>query len=212
MLRKSVSVLTLMLLMLVTAPWFASAEEKTPHEIIQLTSIEVLTSLKNDANAIKDNPNKINELVDEIILPICDLERMGKYILAKHWKTATEEQREAFVTEFKQMLVRNYGKHLAEYSNATVTVIPEKANEEKLYQIVSTKLDTSIRSKPFQVDYVFRVAEKSSKIVDVRVEGMSILKTFRTVFTKEIAETSLEALIERITLVNQHSFAMNTVH
>ena len=198
--------------MLVTAPWFASAEEKTPHEIIQLTSIEVLTSLKNDANAIKDNPNKINELVDEIILPICDLERMGKYILAKHWKTATEEQREAFVTEFKQMLVRNYGKHLAEYSNATVTVIPEKANEEKLYQIVSTKLDTSIRSKPFQVDYVFRVAEKSSKIVDVRVEGMSILKTFRTVFTKEIAETSLEALIERITLVNQHSFAMNTVH
>ena len=102
MLRKSVSVLTLMLLMLVTAPWFASAEEKTPHEIIQLTSIEVLTSLKNDANAIKDNPNKINELVDEIILPICDLERMGKYILAKHWKTATEEQREAFVTEFKQ--------------------------------------------------------------------------------------------------------------
>jgi phospholipid transport system substrate-binding protein len=137
---------------------------------------------------------------------------MGKYILAKHWKTATEEQREAFVTEFKQMLVRNYGKHLAEYSNATVTVIPEKANEEKLYQIVSTKLDTSTRSKPFQVDYVFRVAEKSSKIVDVRVEGMSILKTFRTVFTKEIAETSLEALIERITLVNQHSFAMNTVH
>ena len=193
-----------MLLMLVTAPWFASAEEKTPHEIIQLTSIEVLTSLKNDANAIKDNPNKINELVDEIILPICDLERMGKYILAKHWKTATEEQREAFVTEFKQMLVRNYGKHLAEYSNATVTVIPEKANEEKLYQIVSTKLDTSIRSKPFQVDYVFRVTEKSSKIVDVRVERMSILKTFRTVFTKEIAETSLEALIERITLVNQH--------
>ena len=68
------------------------------------------------------------------------------------------------------MLVRNYGKHLAEYSNATVTVIPEKANEEKLYQIVSTKLDTSIRSKPFQVDYVFRVTEKSSKIVDVRVE------------------------------------------
>ena len=41
---------------------------------------------------------------------------------------------------------------------------------------------------------------------------MSILKTFRTVFTKEIAETSLEALIERITLVNQHSFAMNTFH
>ncbi|MBT8124041.1 MAG: ABC transporter substrate-binding protein, partial [Gammaproteobacteria bacterium] len=149
---------------------------------------------------------------EEIILPICDLERMGKYILAKHWKTATDEQRDSFVTEFKQMLIRNYGKHLAEYSNATVTVIPEKLVEEKLYQTVSTKLDTRIGSKPFQVDYVFRVTEDSSKVVDVRVEGMSILKTFRTVFSQEIAETSLDELIQRITLVNQPSLAMNAIN
>lgn len=212
MLRKPVFVTALILLMLSAAPWIASAEEITPHEIIELTSVKVLTVLKNDATAIKDNPNKINELVDEIILPICDLERMGKYILAKHWKTATEEQRAAFVTEFKQMLIRNYGKHLAEYTNATVTVIPDKAIDKKLYQTVSTKLDSHIRSNPFQVDYVFHVTENSSKVIDVRVEGISILKTFRTVFTKEIADTSLEALIERITLVNQPSLAMNMVH
>lgn len=198
--------------MLCLIPWVVSAEDKTPHEIIEQTSTEVLAALKNDSSEIKSNPNKINELVDEIILPICDLERMGKYILAKHWKTATDEQRDSFVTEFKQMLIRNYGKHLAEYSNATVTVIPEKLAEEKLYQTVSTKLDTRIGSKPFQVDYVFRVTEDSSKVVDVRVEGMSILKTFRTVFAQEIAETSLDELIQRITLVNQPSLAMNAIN
>ena len=212
MLRKTVYVYTLVIIMLCFAPWVVSAEDKSPHDIIEQTSAEVLTALKNDSSEIKNNPNKINELVDEIILPICDLERMGKYILAKHWKTATDEQRDAFVTEFKQMLIRNYGKHLAEYSNATVTVMPDKLTEEKLYQTVSTKLDTRIGSKPFQVDYVFRVTEDSSKVVDVRVEGMSILKTFRTAFAQEIAETSLDELIERITLVNQPSLAMNTVH
>lgn len=212
MLRKTVFVYTLVILMLCFAPWVVSAEDKSPHDIIEQTSAEVLTALKNDSSEIKNNPNKINELVDEIILPICDLERMGKYILAKHWKTATDEQRDAFVTEFKQMLIRNYGKHLAEYSNATVTVVPDKLTEEKLYQTVSTKLDTRIGSKPFQVDYVFRVTEDSSKVVDVRVEGMSILKTFRTAFAQEIAETSLDELIERITLVNQPSLAMNAVH
>jgi len=198
--------------MLCFAPWLVSAEDKSPHDIIEQTSAEVLTALKNDSSEIKNNPNKINELVDEIILPICDLERMGKYILAKHWKTATDEQRDAFVTEFKQMLIRNYGKHLAEHSNATVTVMPDKLTEEKLYQTVSTKLDTRISSKPFQVDYVFRVTEDSSKVVDVRVEGMSILKTFRTAFAQEISETSLDELIERITLVNQPSLAMNTAN
>ncbi len=212
MLKKSIFVHTLIIMMLCLIPWVVSAEDKTPHEIIEQTSTEVLAALKNDSSEIKSNPNKINELVDEIILPICDLERMGKYILAKHWKTATDEQRDSFVTEFKQMLIRNYGKHLAEYSNATVTVIPEKLAEEKLYQTVSTKLDTRIGSKPFQVDYVFRVTEDSSKVVDVRVEGMSILKTFRTVFAQEIAETSLDELIQRITLVNQPSLAMNAIN
>lgn len=212
MLKKSVFIYTLITTMLCLIPWVVSAEDKTPHEIIEQTSTEVLAALKNDSSEIKSNPNKINELVEEIILPICDLERMGKYILAKHWKTATDEQRDSFVTEFKQMLIRNYGKHLAEYSNATVTVIPEKLVEEKLYQTVSTKLDTRIGSKPFQVDYVFRVTEDSSKVVDVRVEGMSILKTFRTVFAQEIAETSLDELIQRITLVNQPSLAMNAIN
>lgn len=212
MLKKSVFIYTLITMMLCLIPWVVSAEDKTPHEIIEQTSTEVLAALKNDSSEIKSNPNKINELVEEIILPICDLERMGKYILAKHWKTATDEQRDSFVTEFKQMLIRNYGKHLAEYSNATVTVIPEKLVEEKLYQTVSTKLDTRIGSKPFQVDYVFRVTEDSSKVVDVRVEGMSILKTFRTVFSQEIAETSLDELIQRITLVNQPSLAMNAIN
>jgi len=198
--------------MVLSTPMHIFAQDHTPHEIIEQTSVAVLTVLSKDVSEIKANPNKINELVDEIILPICDLERMSKYILAKHWKTATEHQREAFITEFKQMLIRNYGKHLAEYSNAKVTVLPYKYTEEKLYQTVSTKLDTRIGTKPFQVDYVFRVTEQSSKVVDVRVEGMSILKTFRTAFSQEIAETSLAALIERITLLNQPAFAMNSVH
>jgi phospholipid transport system substrate-binding protein len=212
MLRNTKFNSALIILLITCVTTLAGAENKTPHEIIAHTSAEVLAALKNDASEIKNNPNKINELVDEIILPICDIERMGKYILAKNWKTATPQQREAFITEFKQMLIRNYGKHLADYSNAKVTVLPNKLSEEKLYQTVSTELDTHSGAKPFHVDYVFRVTENSSKVVDVRVEGMSILKTFRTAFTKEINETSLAALIERIKLVNQPALALNTAY
>ncbi len=193
-------------------PIILVAGQGTPQQIIEKTSSSVLSVLKNDATEIQNNPNKINELVDEIILPICDVERMGKYILAKHWKTASNEQRNAFVSEFKQMLIRTYGKHLVKYANAEVTVIPEKATEDKLYQTVNTKLDTRNGIRPLQISYVFRVTDESSKIVDVRVEGMSILRTFRTAFTKEIAETSLDDLIERITLANQPSIAMNIAH
>lgn len=193
-------------------PLVAIAEQMGPHEVIEQTSEHVLSALKQEETEIKSNPNRINELVDQIILPICDVERMGKYILAKHWKTATDQQKATFVQEFQQMLIRTYGKHVVEYTNAEITVLPEKSSQEKLYQTVNTILDTRNGVKPLQIDYVFRVADNAAKIVDVRVEGMSILKTFRTAFTKEIAETSLDQLIARITISNQPSLAWNTAN
>lgn len=191
-------------------PLLSNADHKTPHQIVQETAEQVLDVLKRDEDAIRQNPNKINDLVDEIILPICDLEKMSKYILAKHWKTASEDQRTKFTHEFKQMLIRTYAKHMVEYSNAEITVFPEKNIEKKTYQTVNTELDLRNGSKPLQVAYVFRSTEDSAKIVDVRIEGMSILKTFRIAFTYEIAETSLEELIERIANTNRPSLAMNT--
>ncbi len=188
------------------------AEQPTsPHKLIEQTADEVLTVIKNDESDIRANPNVINDLVDDFILPICDVERMGKYILAKHWKTATDNQKDMFVEEFQRMLIRTYGKHIVEYTNAEITVLPEKDIEEKRYQTVSTKLDSRNGTHPLHVDYVFRVDELSAKIVDVRVEGMSILRTFRTAFTKEIAETSLDQLIARIKLSNQPSLAFNSI-
>ncbi len=201
----------LLIVLLGFLPFVGHAEKKTPHQIIQVTAQQVLEVLKNDEAAIRKNPNKINDLVDQIILPVCDLEKMSKFILAKHWKTANDAQRVAFTNEFKIMLIRTYGKHMVEYSGAEITVLPEKNIEKKQYQTVNTELNLKNGSKPLQIAYVFRTTENTAKIVDVRVEGMSMLKVFRTVFTYEIADTSLEELIERMANTNRPALAMNTL-
>ena len=201
----------LLILLCCLLPFISYAEPKNPHQIIQETAEKVLLALNSDAKNIRNNSNRINDLVDEIILPICDLERMGKYILSKHWKTASDTQRTEFMNEFKVMLIRTYAQHMAEYSNAKITVLPEKNTSKKQYRSVSTKLDLRNGSTPMHVDYVFRMTEDSAKIVDVRVEGMSILRTFRTAFTYEIAETSLDALIARLANMNRPSLAMNAI-
>lgn len=201
----------LLIVLLGLLPFVGYAEKKTPHQIIQVTAQQVLEVLKNDEAAIRKNPNKINDLVDQIILPVCDLEKMSKFILAKHWKTANDAQRVAFTNEFKTMLIRTYGKHMVEYSGAEITVLPEKNIEKKQYQTVNTELNLKNGSKPLLIAYVFRTTENTAKIVDVRVEGMSMLRVFRTVFTYEIADTSLEELIERMANNNRPALAMNTL-
>lgn len=203
------SVKSFIFLFIFFLPWSIQAEEKTPHEIVADTTAQVLEKIKKDKDLIKENPNKINELVDEIILPICDVERMSKFILAKHWKSATESQRTSFQDEFKQMLIRSYGANLVDYTNATVTVFPKKEVENKLIQTVNTELNLKNGSNPLKIDYIFRSAENSAKLVDVRVEGLSILKMFRYSFTYEIAQTSLDDLIQRIASTNRPALAMN---
>lgn len=201
-----------MLLLLCFAPYIAMTEEMTAREIVEETSGQVIQALKQDQELIRENPSKINDLVDEIILPVCDLEQMGKYILGRHWKTASSEQRDEFIMEFKKMLIRTYGQHMAEYSNAEVSFAPEKENASlKKYQTIRTKLDLRNGTEPMQIDYVFHESgeQKSAKMIDMRVEGISILRTFRTAFAYEISETSLDDLIERISNSNRNELAMN---
>ena len=83
----------------------------------------MLTIVNQQADRIRNEAGYVNTVIDELILPIVDLQAMGKLILGKHWKTATSEQQQRFIHEFKSMLVRTYAKSIADYGHAKVTVM-----------------------------------------------------------------------------------------
>ena len=178
-----------------------NAEERTPEQIVEETSTEVLRVVNEEAERIKNEPGYVNDLIDKLILPIVDLQAMGKLILGKHWKTASEEQRSQFITEFKSMLIRTYAKSIADYGHAKVSVLAPKAKEQGKYHTVNTELDLG-SGVPLQVAYVFRRKDDAWKVFDLSVDGLSLIKNFRTSFSQEISETSLDALIERLANTN----------
>lgn len=178
-----------------------NADERTPEQIVEDTSSEVLRVVNEEAQRIKSEPGYVNEVIDELILPIIDLQSMGKLILGKHWKTASEDQRAKFIEEFKSMLIRTYAKSIADYGHAKITVNPPKAKDQGKYYTVSTELDLG-SGVPLQVNYVFRKNSETWKVFDLLVDGLSLIKNFRTSFSQEISETSLDALIERLANTN----------
>lgn len=178
-----------------------NAEEKTPEQIVEDTSTEVLRLVNEEAQRIKNEPGYVNQLIDELILPIVDLQAMGKLILGKHWKTASEQQREQFIDEFKSMLIRTYAKSIADYGHAKVSVLSPKAKNQGKYYTVNTELDLG-SGVPLNVAYVFRKNSDTWKVFDLSVDGLSLIKNFRTSFSQEISETSLDALIERLANTN----------
>ena len=129
---------------------------------------------------------------------------MGKLILGKYWKQASETQRTGFIAEFKDMLIRTYAKSLVDFGHAKVNVIPAGDKEQGKYYTVQSELDVGSGQAPLQVAYIFRKNKQAEwKVFDLAVDGLSLVKNFRTSFSQEIRETSLDALIERLANTNK---------
>ncbi len=193
--------ITILILTFCTVNTWVSAEEQTPEQIVEQTSSELLQIINQQSERIKTEEGYVNEVINNVILPLIDLQSMGKLILGKHWKTASEEQREQFINQFKSMLVRTYAKSVADYGHAKVKVFPPQGEQKGKRHRVKSHLDIG-SGAPLQVDYVFRRKDDSWKVFDLVVDGLSLIKNFRTSFSQEISETSLDALINRLASTN----------
>lgn len=186
-----------------------SADTRTPEQIIEQTSSEVLAIVNQQADRIRTEAGYVNTVIDELILPVIDLQAMGKLILGKHWKTATSEQQQHFIDEFKSMLVRTYAKSIADYGHAKVIIMRDVKQKSTKFHMVHTELDLG-SGAPMKVTYVFRQKDAVWRIFDLAVDGLSLVKNFRSSFDQEINETSLEALIERIANTNSKAATPST--
>ena len=178
------------------------AQSQTPELIVEQTSAELLEIINKDADRIRNDAEFVDSIVNQIVLPIIDLQSMGKLILGKHWKTASEQQRADFVEQFKLMLIRTYAKSVADFGDAEIVILPNEDQQQGKFYRVKTQVSLS-GSAPLNVDYMFRQQKDTQwKAFDLIVDGLSMVKNFRSSFGREITETSLDELIERIKNTN----------
>ena len=194
----------ILVLIFLIAEFAFAIDQRAPEQIVEETTTAVLKALNEDKDRLRDDPSLINNLINDTVIPIVDLDSMGKLILGKYWKKASDEQRINFVSEFKNMLIRTYAKSLVDYGHAKVKVLPDRNKKESKYHTVQIELDIGSGKAPLQVAYIFRNnKEKEWKVFDLAVDGLSLVKNFRTSFGQEIKETSLDALIDRLANTNK---------
>ena len=94
---------------------FSAAHAVTPpDEVVRTTAEGVINHIESNRSVLEENPEKIYEMVDQLIIPRFDFVSMSKWVLGKHWKQASEEQRSEFIIQFKELLVRTYARALLE--------------------------------------------------------------------------------------------------
>lgn len=113
------------------------------------------------------------------------LEVIGKFVLGRHWRRASEAERSEFAQLFENYLVNSYAQKLGEYGGEQL-VVQGGRPKGKSGAIVSSRI-VPPEGGPFQVEWRLRRAGDGWRIIDVVVEGVSMAVTHRSEFSSVIA-------------------------
>ncbi len=173
------------------------AKDSTPQKLMEETSEKVIAKLKEEQATIKERPEKIYSLVEDLVLPHFDFERTSRWVLGKYWLRATDEQKQRFVVEFKQLLVRTYAKSLNEFVDKQFNYLPFRGKEGATNATVRMEVDEP-GGFPIPINYKLHLKADAWKIYDVEVDGISLVANYRTSFSREIRKKGLDRLIEKL--------------
>lgn len=184
--------LGLLLLVLVNGAVWAAV--KPPRDVVEDTSTRMLSALRQNYAALKQDSSQIYKLVDQIVLPNFDFELMSRWVLGRAWQQATPEQRRRFTEEFRTLLVRTYAKALLEYANEEVRMLPQPNVDDGDETTVKTEVRLKV-GQPIQINYSMHRNPEGWKVYDVTVDGVSLVTNYRGTFASQIRANGLDAVI-----------------
>ncbi len=173
------------------------ASKLGPQELVTKVANDTLKDLDAHRAEYSKDKSKVRELVDKNMLPYFDTAYSAQLVLAKHWRTATPEQRKRFIEAFYQSLLQNYGEALLEFTPDRLKILPFQGNPNDKVATVRSEVRRDDGSR-VPVNYSLRQTPEGWKAYDVQIQGVSYVKSFRTDFGSEIDQKGLEAVIQRL--------------
>lgn len=199
-------------LALLALSWLSLAvADPSPQELVRDTTTRLLRAVEAERETIKENPDRLYELIEQHLLPVVDRERVARWVLGRHWRRATEEQRERFIREFQILLIRTYAAPMVEYTDVQISYSPLQINPGDTEAIVRTEIQASGR-EPVPVHYSMHRRDGPWKVYDVSVSGVSAVVTFRQTFADEIQRLGLEGLIRKLVEKNRLQTENSGIH
>lgn len=183
----------------------SAADLLPPQQAIETASAKLQHKMQ-DKTFIK-NFSKVNQFVNEAILPSVNFEKISSLVLGKLWKSATPQERERFKQEFQTLLVRTYSRAFVEFKDWSIRYLPIEAGADESKVIVKTEV-LQPGLKPVAVDYRMLLTDGDWKAYDIMIEGVSLVTNYRTTFTSEVdAKGSLSAVIDSLAKRNIEALA-----
>lgn len=158
----------------------AMAQQYPAAELIQRTVVRVLDLVLTKTGAAREAG------ILQVLKTDFDLDYMARSSLGAHWNQASPEQRDRFLKAAANAEAHAYARRFGQYGGQTLTVDrAAPTTRADGISVVKSKL-SKVDAEPISIQWEVRNGGQGLRIVDVRIEGVSMLVTRRAEFNSFI--------------------------
>ncbi len=182
-------ILILTMLLVIPIQSFAA----TPKETVEAGVNNLLKTLEDASFKATPKDERI-AIISTEIETVFDFKELSRRTLGRSWKKMSKEQQTEFVELFRKLLQGVYSDRLLAYSDQKI-VFGKETMLKKGRAEVESYLQTSDGSK---IPLFYWLTNKSGewRVYDVIIEGVSMVKNYRTQFREILSKGSPEKLLE----------------
>lgn len=173
------------------------AMAQSPNDVVQEAADELAAGLEGRKEELDADRDALYVLIDQILLPRFDRRYAAQLVLGKHWRNASDDERNEFIEAFYRSLVRKYGDGALNYDQDNLEILPFRGDDTKKRTTVKTIVRLEDGTK-VPVNYGLVKRDSGWLMFDVQIEGISYVRNFRTEMNAEIQAKGLRAVIDRL--------------
>jgi phospholipid transport system substrate-binding protein len=170
----------------------AGAGSPGPSGVIRETADAVVAVLNDGALDTAQRRQRI----EDIAIQRFDFDTISRLTLGRNWKSFTSAQQEEFQREFRTLLAESYGRRIDRYDQEKVEILGERP-EQRGDVTVKTKI-VGGQANDIEVDYRLRERDGTWRVIDVVVEGVSLVSNYRSQFAEVWSQGGAETLLKRM--------------
>ncbi len=173
-----------LLVLFFPAPGFSDNIGESAERFIASLADRAITSLTGEGITREKRAQRFRSLLIEHFA----VKTIGRWVLGRHWRKATEGERQEYLDLFEDLLVVTYADRFAKYSGETLVISKSVVSGSRDITVYAM-LNRAEGLQSLKVNWRVRARGGNFKIIDIIVEGISMGQTQRSEFASVIRQS-----------------------
>ena len=170
------------------------AVSSEPTDQIKSTVDKILSIMENEEFADPSKKQERRKRIMEAVHQRFDFWEMSQRSLARHWKNISESEKERFKALFTNLLEDTYIGKVENYSGEKIVFEKEIVRGDKAI------VNSAFIKNDIETPIIYRLQQENGKwmVYDVVIEGVSLVRNYRTQFDQILDKDNFDGLIRKL--------------